>query len=837
MSEPEPVSKTRIWGDYEVYLDQIIGRGGMGAVYRGRQISLNRNVAVKILRKDLTSSEESIRRFQREAGLLANLIDSHVVQVYGAGEGDSGHFYAMEIVEGKDLASLLKEGKKFTADEIVDIAYRTGRALEAAGRQHIVHRDIKPSNILLGNDGTVKVMDFGLAKSPDTDITFTDVIMGTANYISPEQAAGTGVDIRSDIYSLGGVLYELATNRPPFQGPGPASVIYQHAKAAPTPPRKLNPDIPEMLEALILRCLAKKAGNRYQTAEELVEDARALREARKPDRLTVALADTLRIHGTADILGGSGPIFRRLTPRARVVTFIAVGVSAVLAAAWGIQLLQEDIQRRAGTLPQTNIQAFQLWEKEAKKLREQGKEFIDRGEWSAALSALESARGRLPPGHWMEPELNKMIARCRFENLWTQGADALKKDQFATAIEILKEAVALGGADPRVPKLKQDLSLAEYKRWMELGHENAKNQKYDVAAANFEFALARAQPDEEKKIHDLIDLCRRVIDTNRRFDLAVERKSADDLKTVVDEYTGLLDKVDAWRDDIQSRLKSAREMLLAIGASADSSQREKQRALLENGRQALQLGDWAEARRCYDTAASLGVLEEERDLKGRKQANIAAGGADKGMVYIPAGTSRIGVESALKEPNGPARDVTFKAFLIDRREVTNGDYKKFLAAVDADSRAKRTPRTFPDGPDDRPVVNMSWEDADAYAKWAGKRLPTELEWERAAATDWKKGLRYPYAWGQDEFGSGEGKSPCGCEGMGQVPLEWTADWYLKYPGSEALSADFGEKRKVARGGWLSESGREKEALVTTRWYFLPDRREKWLGFRCAMDGE
>jgi len=275
MSEPEPVSKTRIWGDYEVYLDQIIGRGGMGAVYRGRQISLNRNVAVKILRKDLTSSEESIRRFQREAGLLANLIDSHVVQVYGAGEGDSGHFYAMEIVEGKDLASLLKQGKKFTSDEIIDIAYRTGRALAAAARQHIVHRDIKPSNILLGNDGSVKVMDFGLAKSPETDITFTDVIMGTANYISPEQAAGTVVDIRSDIYSLGGVLYELATNRPPFQGPGPASVIYQHAKAAPTPPRKLNPDIPEMLEALILRCLAKKAANRYQTADELVEDARA----------------------------------------------------------------------------------------------------------------------------------------------------------------------------------------------------------------------------------------------------------------------------------------------------------------------------------------------------------------------------------------------------------------------------------------------------------------------------------------------------------------------------------------------------------------------------------
>jgi formylglycine-generating enzyme required for sulfatase activity len=492
-------------------------------------------------------------------------------------------------------------------------------------------------------------------------------------------------------------------------------------------------------------------------------------------------------------------------------------------------------------LPPSNVQAFQLWEKEAKKFRELGKEFMDRYEWGAALAALESARGKLPPGHWMEPELNKSIARCKFENLREQGTHALKSGQFAIAIQRLREAVQLGAGDlgandARVANLQKDLSLAEYKRWMELGHENAKNQKYDLASQNFELALNLASPDEEAKIHELIDLCRKVIDTNRRFDLAVESKSAEDLKAVVDEYTRLLDKVDVWRDDIQSRLKAAREMLQAIGATAESSQRGKQRALLENARQALQLGDWVEAKRSFDTAASLGVLEKE-DAVLRNRADIATGAAEKGMVYIPAGTSRIGVEGGVKEPNGPARDVPFKSFLIDLREVKNGDYKKFLAALDPDARAKRTPRTFPEGTDDRPVVNVSWEDADAYAKWAGRRLPTELEWERAAGTDWKKGIRFPYAWGQDEFGSGGGKSPSGCEGMGQLPLEWTSDWYLKYPASEALTADFGEKRKVARGGWLSEAGREKEALVTTRWYFLPDRREKWLGFRCALDGD
>ncbi len=202
---------TQIWDDYEIQMDQVLGRGGMGTVFRGRQVSLDRPVAIKVLSKDLTENVDFVQRFQREARLLSRLVDNHVVQVYGAGVGDGKYFYAMEYVEGEDLSARIKSGKKFNTAEILHIAENVGQALKAAWKFEIIHRDIKPSNILMTKDGTVKVMDFGLAKNPESDLTQSNLIMGTAKYIAPEQATGGNCDIRSDLYALGVVLYELAT--------------------------------------------------------------------------------------------------------------------------------------------------------------------------------------------------------------------------------------------------------------------------------------------------------------------------------------------------------------------------------------------------------------------------------------------------------------------------------------------------------------------------------------------------------------------------------------------------------------------------------------------------
>ncbi|HZL71422.1 MAG TPA: serine/threonine-protein kinase, partial [Planctomycetota bacterium] len=257
--------------DYEIHENEVLGEGGMGTVCRGRQISLDRPVAIKIIRNDLTDTPNYVERFRREAELLGQVIDGHVVQVFGAGEWKGRHFYAMEYIEGEDLAALLLRGRVFTIEEILRIAHGVASALKAAWRYQIVHRDIKPSNILITADHTVKVADFGLARSLSRAPAHTMTIAGTAKYLSPEQGMGEPVDVRSDIYSLGIVLFELVTRRAPFNGDSPTAVIYNHLHSLPPSVKKLAPTLREDVAALIMKCLEKRPDDRFQTPEELLE--------------------------------------------------------------------------------------------------------------------------------------------------------------------------------------------------------------------------------------------------------------------------------------------------------------------------------------------------------------------------------------------------------------------------------------------------------------------------------------------------------------------------------------------------------------------------------------
>jgi len=273
----------KTWGDFEINFDRLLGKGGMGAVYMGRQISLDRPAAIKILKSDLTSNPEFVKRFNREAALLARIVDNHVVQIFGAGEAEGMHYYAMEYVEGEDYASKIRKGHTFTVDEVLRVGESVGIALQMAWRHRIIHRDIKPSNILLTKDNETKVMDFGLAKNPESDLTASEVIMGTAKYMSPEQATGGACDIRSDLYSLGVVLYEFATGQPPFTGEGATAIMYQHVHKAPKPPREINPALPVEVEKMILRLIAKDPEARYQTPDVLVSAVRGIQDGVTPD--------------------------------------------------------------------------------------------------------------------------------------------------------------------------------------------------------------------------------------------------------------------------------------------------------------------------------------------------------------------------------------------------------------------------------------------------------------------------------------------------------------------------------------------------------------------------
>jgi serine/threonine-protein kinase len=272
----------QVWGDFEI--GQLIGCGGMGAVYRGRQISLDRPVAIKVLGKHLSDNDSFRQRFLREARAVAQISSPHVVQIHSAGVHEGHHFFVMELVDGIDLARKLKEGFRPSNAAAFDLVLQAARGLAAAGRLGIVHRDIKPANMLITRDGVLKLSDFGLVKlvsegrgkTTESGLTGTGIIVGTAGYFSPEQGLGERCDQRTDLYALGVVAYELLTGKLPFTASDTTSIIYQHVHEAPRPVRQLNPSVHPELDAVVMRCLAKKPDQRYQTAPELVAELERL---------------------------------------------------------------------------------------------------------------------------------------------------------------------------------------------------------------------------------------------------------------------------------------------------------------------------------------------------------------------------------------------------------------------------------------------------------------------------------------------------------------------------------------------------------------------------------
>jgi len=266
----------------EYVIEGKLGAGGMGQVYKARQPSLDRMIALKVLPRSVASNRESVERFYREARSAARLVHPNIVQVYTVGEEKGVPYFAMEYVVGEDLERRMKRGETFRIDEAVGIVASVAMALACAEESGIVHRDVKPGNIMIDSHGVVKVTDFGLAKAVkliDAEITQAGFIVGTPTYMSPEQAEGGVLDHRSDIYSLGAVFYELLCGKPPFVSEDPATLIYQHVHKPPEPPRSLREDIPEEVEKACLKCLAKKADDRYHGAAELLADLVRIQES------------------------------------------------------------------------------------------------------------------------------------------------------------------------------------------------------------------------------------------------------------------------------------------------------------------------------------------------------------------------------------------------------------------------------------------------------------------------------------------------------------------------------------------------------------------------------
>ncbi len=261
-------------GRYE--LGELIGQGGMADVFLGRDVRLGRTVAVKVLRADLAREPSFHGRFRREAQAAAALNAPHVVSVFDTGEDSSGVPYiVMEYVEGRTLRDVLRTEGRLLPQRALEVAADICSALDAAHAAGIVHRDIKPANVMLTAAGEVKVMDFGIARAvadSSSTVTQTSDVIGTAAYLSPEQARGEHVDARSDIYSTGCLLYELVTGAPPFVGDSPVAVAYQHVREDPAPPSAYDDTLPRSVDAVVLKAMAKNPANRYQSAAEMRED-------------------------------------------------------------------------------------------------------------------------------------------------------------------------------------------------------------------------------------------------------------------------------------------------------------------------------------------------------------------------------------------------------------------------------------------------------------------------------------------------------------------------------------------------------------------------------------
>jgi len=318
-------------GKYDIRSE--IGRGGMGVVYRGYDTMLKRDVAIKVLPPQLSLDAQFVQRFEQEAVLAASLHHPNIVTIYDVGKQDGVQYIVMQYLEGQPLDHWLRRQRTLSPEQVADVTRQMADALDFAHSQSIIHRDVKPANIMMGADGHATLMDFGLVRAGEgSGLTKTGTIMGTPEYMSPEQALGQKVDHRSDIYSLGVVIYKLLSGKVPFERSSPYAVSYAHINEPPPPLRQFCPDLPPSLEAVVMKALAKRPGDRYQSAGALAGDfalaaAGALSVAPTVPSPTVAR--------TAPVGGGATASSRRRLSTPLLAGLVVVIMTALAGILWG----------------------------------------------------------------------------------------------------------------------------------------------------------------------------------------------------------------------------------------------------------------------------------------------------------------------------------------------------------------------------------------------------------------------------------------------------------------------------------------------------------------------
>lgn len=333
-------------GRYEIL--STLGQGAMGVVYRAIDPLLERTVAIKTISLDLSRDEfeEFERRFYREASSAGRLNHPNIVTIHDVGNTDNIAYMAMEFLEGEELRDILDAGGALAPERIAEIVSQVADGLAFAHQHGVVHRDIKPSNIMILTNGAVKITDFGIALIPSSSRTVAGMILGSPKYMSPEQVVGQEVDGRADIFSLGVVLYEMLTGRPPFAGDNISAIMFRILNEMPTAPCTLKPELPETFNYIVARALAKHPDERYQSAAEMAEDLRHYLALKVPDNFYAHAADKPRtlerrakprnVEDQTVLLAPASPAQPAVAarPRGKTALLVLAGVAVLSIGAW-----------------------------------------------------------------------------------------------------------------------------------------------------------------------------------------------------------------------------------------------------------------------------------------------------------------------------------------------------------------------------------------------------------------------------------------------------------------------------------------------------------------------
>ena len=783
-------------GRYEIL--QELGRGAMGVVYKARDPNIDRLVAIKVISPeaglDPEKAKELRERFQREARAAGRLSHPNIVTVFDCAEVEGRPYLVMEFIEGKPLDGLVHAGHDFSLEDVVSIGSQAAQALDYAHEHGIVHRDVKPANIMLMQSGAVKVADFGIARITETSVTRTGLAVGTPSYMSPEQVAGQKVDGRSDQFSLAVTLYELLTGEKAFPGDSLTTVLYRIMQEDPIPLRRVNPSFPEAVDQVLKKAMSKNPGDRYPRAADFGRDLLA---AAAGERTSIAA-------------GGGG-----------LDSTMADGIDAAALA---------------------------------------GKTQLRMGSSADATQAMEgvtlpqavpsSAKSRVPLVASIAVAAVILAAGIG----WFGFIRPAQEAQRVQEAQLKQEEQEKQEKQEKQKKQEAEEKQEEQKKTAESAKAPAKAPQVQELILTREIRGDRPGP----RITQLPASDPHIVLFARGSDLAEQRPVKvswfdPDGKEIPPSGVPrlVLDGKGGWR--------TWAELALAGGAKPGRWKAE------------FRLGDEVTQALSFTVTAPVEAKAPEPPAKpappvaaapppppsrpapaaGPRAGEMQKRGKDEAeMVFVPGGGFTMGDTSGDGDPSErPTARVTLSAFWIDRLEVTFDHFARFLQSAGFKVQGNWEQNRGRGG--NHPVVNVTWTDADAYCRWAGKRLPTEAEWEFAArGTD---GRKYPWGnqWDNNRAAfrgnrAGKQTSPVGSYATGASPFgamdmagnvwEWTASLEKPYPyvaidGREDPNA--GGSRVTRGGSWFTT----QDLLRSSARDFSSRRGQNdKLGFRCAQEG-